>query len=156
MGYYGRYGDSTASQASADKAFQEYAYNLGLDYGLCDHDVTNVFTGTVTYDLPFGRGRQFGSNMNKAVDAVVGGWQAKSIVTLHGGFPISIYDFSDPSGTGSAEPRPNCIAPSQETPYAENPNPGRTGICGLIPQPWPTRRLERSAIARSAPSAAQA
>jgi len=72
MGYYGRYGDSTASQASADKAFQEYAYNLGLDYGLCDHDVTNVFTGTVTYALPFGRGRQFGSNMNKALDAVVG------------------------------------------------------------------------------------
>ena len=78
MGYYGRYGDSTASQASADKAFQEYAYNLNLDYGLCDHDVTNVFTGYVTYDLPFGRGRQFGSNSNKAVDAVLGGWQAKT------------------------------------------------------------------------------
>src|ERR1700722_4752315 len=133
MGYYGRYGDSTASQASADKAFQEYAYNLGLDYGLCDHDVTNVFTGTVTYALPFGRGRQFGSNMNKALDAVVGGWEAKSIVSLHGGFPISIYDFADPSGTGSAEPRPNCIAPSQETPYAQNPNPGQNGYLWFNP-----------------------
>ncbi len=61
MGYYGRYGDSTASQASADKAFQEYAYNLNLDYGLCDRDVTNNFSGYVTYDLPFGRGRAFGS-----------------------------------------------------------------------------------------------
>jgi hypothetical protein len=133
MGYYGRYGDSTASQASADKAFQEYAYNLNLDYGLCDHDVTNVFTGYVTYDIPFGRGRQFGSNTNKLVDAVLGGWQAKAIVTLHGGFPISIYDFSDPSGTGSAEPRPNCIAPSQETPYAENPNPGQNGYLWFNP-----------------------
>ena len=109
MGYYGRYGDSTASQASADKAFQEYAWDLNLDYGLCDRDVTNNFSGYVTYDLPFGRGRQFGSNANKVVDAVLGGWQANAIVTLHGGFPISIYDFSDPSGTGSAEPRPNCI-----------------------------------------------
>jgi hypothetical protein len=133
MGYYGRYGDSTASQASADKAFQEYAYNLGLDYGLCDHDVTNVFTGYVTYDLPFGKGRQFGSNSNKFVDAVLGGWQAKAIVSLHGGFPISIYDFSDPSGTGSAEPRPDCIAPSQETPYAQNPNPGQNGYLWFNP-----------------------
>jgi hypothetical protein len=133
MGYYGRYGDSTASQASADKAFQEYAYNLGLDYGLCDHDVTNVFTGTATYAIPFGRGRQFGSNTNKVVDAFLGGWEAKAIVSLHGGFPISIYDFADPSGTGSAEPRPNCIAPSQETPYAENPNPGQNGYLWFNP-----------------------
>jgi hypothetical protein len=133
MGYYGRYGDSTASQASADKAFQEYAYNLNLDYGLCDRDVTNNFSGYVTYDLPFGRGRTFGSNSNKVVDAVLGGWQANAIVTLHGGFPISIYDFSDPSGTGSAEPRPDCIAPSQETPYAENPNPGQNGYLWFNP-----------------------
>jgi hypothetical protein len=133
MGYYGRYGDATASQASADKAFQEYAYNLGLDYGLCDHDVTNVFTGYVNYDLPFGRGRQFGGNSNKVVNAFLGGWQAHAIITLHGGFPISIYDFSDPSGTGSAEPRPDCIAPSQETPYAENPNPGQNGYLWFNP-----------------------
>ena len=133
MGYYGRYGDSTASQASADKAFQEYAYNLNLDYGLCDHDVTNVFTGYVTYDVPFGHGRQFGSNAHKAVDAVLGGWQANAIVTLHGGFPMSIYDFSDPSGTGSAEPRPDCIALSKSTPYAENPNPGQNGYLWFNP-----------------------
>jgi hypothetical protein len=133
MGYYGRYGDSTASQASADKAFQEYAYNLNLDYGLCDHDVTNVFTGYVNYDLPFGRGRQFGANSNKLVNAVLGGWRAHAIITVHGGFPISIYDFSDPSGTGSAEPRPNCIEPSQETPYAENPNPGQNGYLWFNP-----------------------
>jgi hypothetical protein len=133
MGYYGRYGDSTASQASADKAFQEYAYNLNLDYGLCDHDVTNVFTGYVTYDIPFGHGRQFGSGANKVVDTILGGWQANTIITLHGGFPISIYDFSDPSGTGSAEPRPNCIAPSQETPYSQNPNPGQNGYLWFNP-----------------------
>ena len=90
MGYYGRYGDSTASQAGADKAFQEYAYNLNLDYGLCDHDVTSVFTGYVTYDLPFGRGRQFGSNVNKVVDTVLGGWQANTIITLHGGAALHL------------------------------------------------------------------
>jgi hypothetical protein len=163
MGYYGRYGDQTASQASADKAFQQYVYNLGLDYGLCDHDVTNVFTSYVTYELPFGRGRIFGNHVNKLVESVAGGWQANAIVSLHGGFPLSIYDFSDPSGTGSAEPRPDCTAPSRQTPYKNyvqldangkpvpgsggyiwfdpttmaHPAPGHLGSCGVSTERGP-------------------
>jgi Carboxypeptidase regulatory-like domain/TonB dependent receptor len=145
-GYYGRYGDSAGSQASADKAFQEYVYNLSLDYGYCDHDVTNVFNGFITYDLPFGKGRMFGKDASKAVNALLGDWQFNTIFTVHGGFPISLYDFSDPSGTGSAEPRPNCIAPSIQTPYKNfsgggyvwfdpstvaHPAPGTLGNCGV-------------------------
>ncbi|HZU23517.1 MAG TPA: hypothetical protein VE998_11850, partial [Terriglobales bacterium] len=72
QGYYGRYGDATASQASADVAFQQYAYNIMQDYGLCDHDVTNVFNGYLTYELPFGKGRAFGNSVNKFVNAVLG------------------------------------------------------------------------------------
>lgn len=146
-GYYGRYGDQQASQASADKAFQEYAYNLGLDYGFCDHDVTNVFNGYLTYDLPFGHNQMFGKSAGKAVNAVLGNWQVNTVFTVHGGFPISMYDFSDPSGTGSFEPRPDCIAPSIQTPYKNfagggyiwfdpvstmaHPAAGRLGNCGV-------------------------
>ena len=50
-----------------------YVYNVGLDYGLCDADVTNAFNGYVNYDLPFGHGRTFGKSANKAVNAVLGG-----------------------------------------------------------------------------------
>ena len=38
-----------------------------------------------TYDLPFGRGKQFGSNMSKAADYFVGHWQVNTILTLHSG-----------------------------------------------------------------------
>jgi hypothetical protein len=142
-GYYARYGDSTGSQASNDNSFQEYAYNLGLDYGVCDHDVTNSFVGNASYDLPYGKGRMFKAP-NAFVDAVLGGWQANAVVTVHGGFPISIYDFADPSGTGSAAPRPDCTGPSIQTPYKNfsgggyiwfdpstmvNPAPGTLGNC---------------------------
>jgi len=120
-GYYGRYGDATASQASADKAFQEYSYNLGLDYGYCDHDVRSAMNGYVNYDLPIGRNRTFGKNFGKAMDTVLGGWEVNAIFTAHGGFPISMYDFSDPSGTGSFEPRPDCTGPAIPTPFAPNP-----------------------------------
>jgi len=121
FGYYGRYGDATASQASADIAFQQYAYDMNADYGLCDHDVTNVFNGYVTYQLPYGQGRQFGASASPVLNAVLGGWNVSGIYTFHGGFPISMLDWAGDPGTGSAQPRPSCVGPSVATPYAENP-----------------------------------
>ncbi len=117
QGYYGRYGDASASQASADVAFQQYAYNINQDYGLCDHDVTNVFNGYLTYNVPFGRDRAYGKDMNKFVNAVLGDWQVNTVFTVHGGFPISMLDWAGDPGTGSFQPRPNCVSSSQETPY---------------------------------------
>ena len=68
------------------------------------------------------------------------------------GGPLSIYDFSDPSGTSSAEPRPNCIAPSQETLYAQNPNSGQNGYLWFNPTTMAHPALELWATARLAPS----
>jgi hypothetical protein len=121
FGYYGRYGDAANSQASADVAFQQNAYDINADYGLCDHDVTNVFNGYLSYQVPFGRNRMFGKNANPVVDAVLGGWEVNTVFTLHGGFPISMLDWAGDPGTGSFQPRPNCNAPNISTPYQENP-----------------------------------
>src|SRR5579872_2745438 len=119
QGYYGRYGDATASQASADVSFQQYVYNANLDYGLCDHNLTNVFNGYVSYDLPFGKNRMFGANANKVVNGILGDWQVNTIFTVHGGFPISMLDWAGDAGTGSAQGRPDCVAPARETPYQQ-------------------------------------
>ncbi len=155
QGYYGRYGDITGNQASADVAFQQNVYNINGDYGFCDHDVTNVFNGYLTYDLPFGRNRTYGSNMNKVANAIVGDWQLSTVFTVHGGFPISMLDWSGDPGTGSFQPRPECIAPSRETPYHEasaaqgggyvwfdpttmaNPPAGQFGNCGVSTERGP-------------------
>jgi hypothetical protein len=37
-------------------------------------DVTHAFKATWVYDLPFGRGKRFGTNVNAWVDGVLGGW----------------------------------------------------------------------------------
>jgi hypothetical protein len=37
-------------------------------------DLTHVFKTNIVYDLPFGQGRRFGSNVNGAVDRIIGGW----------------------------------------------------------------------------------
>jgi len=48
--------------------------------------VKGDFTGYLIYDLPFGRGKQFGANMNRAADAAVGGWKLSLMPTFRGGF----------------------------------------------------------------------
>ena len=54
------------------------------------------------YDLPFGRGRQFGSNVNRLVDGIFGGWQLSSVFLWQtGSFLTPYFNSGDPSGTGS-------------------------------------------------------
>jgi hypothetical protein len=130
QGYYGRYGDAGASQASNDVSFQLYAYNMALDYGLCDRDVANVFNGYVTYELPFGHNRALGKSVNKVVNAVAGDWRVSAAFNVHGGFPISmLYYGNDPSGA-YFQPRPDCIAPSRQTPFHQAPLNPSAGIVG--------------------------
>lgn len=152
QGYYGRYGNSAPAQTTADVSFQEYVYNVGLDYGLCDADITNIFSGYLNYDLPFGRDRAFGKHANKAVNAVLGGWHYDAIVSVHGGLPISMIQFGyDPTGA-YFQPRPDCIAASRPTPYKNFagggyvwfdpttmaiPGPGMLGNCGISTERGP-------------------
>lgn len=65
-------------------------HNPKLDYGRSDFDVNHRFVTNFVYDLPFGRGKRFGGNVNKAADALLGGWRAGGIVTLQKGFPFSV------------------------------------------------------------------
>ena len=151
QGYYGRYGDAAPSQASADVAFQQNVYDVNLDYGLCDHDVTNAFNGYATYDLPYGHGKQYQSS-NKVVEAVLGDWQVNTIFTVHSGFPISLLDWAGDPGTGSAQPRPDCNGPSIPTAYQNysgggyiwfsganlsNPPAGHFGNCAVSTERGP-------------------
>ena len=64
--------------------------NLSLNYSNAAWDIRNNFTTGLTYDLPFGRGKQFGSSMNKAVDIALGNWQVNGILTLHSGQPFTV------------------------------------------------------------------
>jgi len=117
QGYYGRYGNAAAAQTTADVSFQSYVYNVGLDYGLCDADVTHVLSGYLNYDIPFGHGRTFGASASKPVEAVLGGWHFDSVLTVHGGLPISMIQFgNDPTGA-YFQPRPDCDSPSVATPF---------------------------------------
>ncbi len=53
-------------------------------------DFTHALTTSGLYDLPFGRGRRFGSNINKVADAFLGGWQTNGIYTFRTGTPVNV------------------------------------------------------------------
>ncbi len=59
--------------------------NWGSGYASASWDIRHSFTSAFNYDLPFGRGRQWGSSMNRAADVVVGGWHANGLLTLRTG-----------------------------------------------------------------------
>jgi len=67
-----------------------------------------------TYDLPFGKGKAFGSAANRAADMIIGGWQLSSTFNWAGGLPFTVnYNeagtnlpggfFNFPSYSGSAK-----------------------------------------------------
>jgi hypothetical protein len=60
------------------------------DRGRSDFDVDHRLVASFVYELPVGRGKRYGGSLNKAADAVVGGWQVNGIVTFQKGFPITI------------------------------------------------------------------
>jgi hypothetical protein len=105
-GYYGAGG--TANQTQSASPYYQNLYNPHGDYASCYFDSRNIVAGYATYDLPFGRGKTWGNNMNPVLNAVVGNWQASTILSIHSGFPIAVGDGTDSSETGSRGYRPNC------------------------------------------------
>jgi hypothetical protein len=81
----------TGTTLSGSNNFQTISnINYNLDYSPAAWDIRNNFTTGLTWDLPFGRGKQFGGSLNRAADFVLGNWQVNTIVTLHSGQPYTV------------------------------------------------------------------
>jgi hypothetical protein len=77
-------------------------YDLKREYGNVSATPRHHWMTSFVYDLPVGRGRAFGANMNRILDAVAGGWQFASILTVQSGpFLTPYFNGGDPSGTES-------------------------------------------------------
>ena len=106
-GYYGTWSGSRSSNTASP--YWQNVYDPKAEWAPCYYDETQNLTAYAIYDLPFGNGRKYGSDMNKVANAIVGGWTVSPIMTLHSGFPQALYaTVADPTGTGSRGLRPNC------------------------------------------------
>jgi hypothetical protein len=71
-----------------------------LDWALSGLNLNNNFTASVIYDLPFGRGKHFGSGWSSAMNTAFGNWQLTVIEKITSGFPIFVVDSANTSGAG--------------------------------------------------------
>jgi hypothetical protein len=65
-------------------------YDLKNERGPSSLDVPFMNVTTLVYQLPFGKGRKFGSNWHPVVDAVLGGWELNTIHTVNSGTPLDV------------------------------------------------------------------
>jgi hypothetical protein len=69
-----------------------------LDWSLSQINLDHSLSGSVIYDLPFGKGKEFGGNRNPAVETVLGNWQVTLIERVSSGFPVPLIDSNNQSG----------------------------------------------------------
>jgi hypothetical protein len=63
-------------------------FNLAGERAISVYNIPQVLQFTYVYQLPLGRGRFLGNNMNPILDAVIGGWQTNAIIRFNDGRPI--------------------------------------------------------------------
>jgi hypothetical protein len=70
------------------------------EWSLSTQDIPHRVTASVTYELPFGRDKQFGRNINKALDLLLGGWQLNVIASAQSGYPLEVIQTNRNNTTG--------------------------------------------------------
>ena len=83
--------------------------NLRVCRGNSDFDIRHLVNANFIYELPFGRGRMFGSNVSGWANQIIGGWEVSGIFTARSGLPFSTtttafpvgFNFNSPAGFNS-------------------------------------------------------
>jgi hypothetical protein len=85
-----------------------FLYNRAAGEGYSNTLPRQQWIFAENYDIPFGKGRKFGSNTNRLIDGALGGWNVSGVTTYYSGFPyspqISSYTNQPDAGPNS---RPN-------------------------------------------------
>jgi hypothetical protein len=98
----------------------ENPYNLGAEKSVDATNIPNSLVVSYVYQLPFGRGKAFGSNWNHGVDAVLGGWGWSGVLTAKSGLPLSVSGTDNLSGFGFGN-RPNLVPGASLVPSNQGP-----------------------------------
>jgi hypothetical protein len=106
-----------------------------LDWALSTLNLNHQFTASVTYELPFGKGKEFGSGWSGPVNVIFGNWEIDGIVRATSGFPLFVVDSNNGntgnpgasgvafSWNGNGLNRPNQVGdPNKPGPVAANPD----------------------------------
>jgi hypothetical protein len=102
-GYYGAWNNALSASA-----YWQNIYDPKSEWAPCYYDATHILSAYAVYELPFGRGKSLGKDLNKVLNTVVGGWAVSPILSFRTGFPMPVYGAADTSGTNSRGSRADC------------------------------------------------
>jgi hypothetical protein len=63
----------------------------GQNRSVSDFDTTHIVNANWVYQLPLGRGKQFGTGMGRFANAVLGGWTYSGLWRWSSGYPFSLF-----------------------------------------------------------------
>jgi hypothetical protein len=81
---------AASQQGSNGTLNQRRSCLLACDYGPTTSNIPQSLIISTVWQLPVGRGRYFGTNMNPVLNGVVGGWDFNAIVTMQKGTPFTL------------------------------------------------------------------
>ena len=110
-GFYGQFGGpSSGGSLATEGAYWQNTYAPDADWGPMFYDLRHNFVLSGSYELPFGKGRKWGSDWTGAANAILGGWKLAGIYQARTGFPITVIDGRARSLQGErGSERPNCV-----------------------------------------------
>ena len=86
-------------------------YNQSAEYARSINDIPKRTSLAVTYELPFGRGKQFLAGANRWLDLAVGGWKFNDIMIIQDGAPLPVSQSTNSnSAFGNSMTRPTLVA----------------------------------------------
>jgi Carboxypeptidase regulatory-like domain/TonB dependent receptor len=88
------------------------ATNLGLEKSISSYDQPQVVKIGMSYELPVGKGKQFGSSLKPVVDNILGGWKLQYIGNYNSGTPLSFPANSPDSSTNLSTNRAQLSNPA--------------------------------------------
>ncbi|MEZ5362066.1 MAG: carboxypeptidase regulatory-like domain-containing protein [Bryobacterales bacterium] len=110
IGYYGS-GGLSAPQS----AYWQNLRDKRAEWGPTFFNQKQTLVANFVYELPFGNGKKFGGEWNKAIDGIFGGWQLSGIFTTKAGMPWTITGV-DRSGTVARSARADRIGDGNDGP----------------------------------------
>jgi hypothetical protein len=82
--------------------------NLSAERSIGANDTPQRLAAAVVVDLPVGRKEWIGGNMNRGLDAVIGGWSISTLVTEQSGQPMNIGLSNSRISNGTQRPDVTC------------------------------------------------
>lgn len=95
-------------------------YDIRADKGPCDYNYPQLLTFSGVYQLPFGKGKAFGSHASPVLNVFIGGWNLSDITTMDSGTDFTVGLASDIANAGTQQ-RPNYVPGCQLRPAGFTP-----------------------------------